>query len=76
MHNKRCVRTVVHDHFVSYHALLENIEPAVGCFRTSKGADDFVTVRSYTATAQKQGHNVFSALIFATQRTPINLAQA
>ncbi len=45
-----------------------------GCFRTTKGAEDFVTVRSYTATAQKQGFNVFGVLVAVTKKNPINLA--
>ena len=33
-----------------------------GTFRTRKGADDFVTLRSVSITAQKQGWNVFETL--------------
>lgn len=47
-----------------------------GCFRTTSGAESFLTVRSYTATAQKQGHNTFEALVAAAQRAPINFALA
>lgn len=43
-----------------------------GCFRTKKGATDFLTVRSYTATAQKQGYGVLDALFNAIRGTPIN----
>lgn len=34
-----------------------------GCFRTSKGAQNFATIRSYLSTLAKQGRNVVQALI-------------
>jgi transposase len=43
-----------------------------GCFRTFDGADAFSTVRSYTATAQKQKINVLDALALACCGKPIN----
>ena len=46
-----------------------------GCFRTIEGADKFLTVRSYTATAQKQQIKIIDALIDAFRGTPLLLAQ-
>ena len=46
-----------------------------GCFRTAEGADQFLTVRSYTATAQKQGIRIIDALTHAFQGAPLLLAQ-
>jgi transposase len=46
-----------------------------GCFRTTEGAKDFLTVRSYTATAKKNDINVFDALEKAFQGNPFNFAQ-
>lgn len=45
-----------------------------GGFRTFDGAKDFLTVRSYTATAQKNNVNVFDALSKAFQRNPVDFA--
>jgi transposase len=38
-----------------------------GCFRTTAGAQDFCTVRSYFSTLRKQGRNIFDALRHAFQ---------
>ena len=38
-----------------------------GCFRTMPGLEDFCTIRSYLATLQKQGANIFDALVQAFQ---------
>jgi len=46
-----------------------------GCFRTAEGADQFLTVRSYTATAQKQGIRILDALTHAFKGVPLLLAQ-
>jgi len=46
-----------------------------GCFRTAKGADQFLTIRSYTATAQKQGIRILDALTHAFKGVPLLLAQ-
>ena len=46
-----------------------------GCFRTTDGAKDFLTVRSYTATAKKNDINVFDALEKAFQGNPFNFTQ-
>ena len=45
-----------------------------GCFRTFDGATDFLTVRSYTATAQKQEVEIIDALMQAFRGTPVNFA--
>jgi transposase len=45
-----------------------------GCFRTFDGATDFLTVRSYTGTAQKRDFSIIDSLIQAFRGTPINLA--
>ena len=45
-----------------------------GGFRTFDGAKDFLTVRSYTASAQKNGVNVFDALSKAFQHNPCDFA--
>lgn len=42
-----------------------------GIFRTIDGANRFLTIRSYTATAKKQGQNVFLALSDACLGKPI-----
>jgi transposase len=44
-----------------------------GCFRTFKGADNFFEIKSYSATAQKQGHNIFQALNAAFHHNPLLL---
>lgn len=41
-----------------------------GCFRTSSGAEDFLTIMSYIGTAKKQGINSFEAIIHALDGTP------
>ena len=46
-----------------------------GGFRTFDGAKDFLAVRSYTASAQKNGVNVFDALSKAFQGNPFNFTQ-
>ena len=46
-----------------------------GCFRTFDGAKDFFAIRSYTATAQKQGYNILDALTYAFNGTPLLLTQ-
>jgi len=46
-----------------------------GCFRTAEGADQFLTVRSYTATAQKQGIRILDAPTHAFKGVPLLLAQ-
>ena len=43
-----------------------------GCFRTVTGAESFCTIRSYLATARKQGRNVFHALTLAFHGNPPN----
>jgi len=43
-----------------------------GGFRTKDGAKNFLTVRSYTATAQKQECDVLDALFQAIRKTPID----
>jgi transposase len=45
-----------------------------GCFRTFDGAKNFLIVRSYTATAQKQGFKIIDALMYAFLGTPLALA--
>jgi transposase len=47
-----------------------------GSFRTQKGANNFLTLRSYTATAQLQGFNVLGSLVTAFKQEPLNLAPA
>jgi transposase len=44
-----------------------------GCFRTFDGANKFLTVRSFTATAQKQGVKPLDALASIFHGTPISL---
>ena len=46
-----------------------------GCFRTAEGADKFLTVRSYTATAQKQGIKPLEALIHIFRGKPFSFFQ-
>jgi transposase len=41
-----------------------------GCLRTLTGAQQFAAIRSYTATTQKQGHNLYQALISLTAGNP------
>lgn len=41
-----------------------------GCFRTSSGAEDFLTIMSYIGTAKKQGINSFDAIMQALNGTP------
>ena len=43
-----------------------------GCFRTATGAESFCAIRSYLATARKQGRNVFHALTLAFHGNPPN----
>jgi transposase len=40
-----------------------------GCFRTFKGAQTYCVIRSYCATMQKQGANVFESLVAAFSGT-------
>jgi len=44
-----------------------------GCFRTFEGAEKFLTIRSYVATAQKQGYNILDALTSVFQKNPLLL---
>ena len=41
-----------------------------GCFRTTEGADIYCGIRSYLATLDKQGANLFDALTQAFRGTP------
>jgi transposase len=41
-----------------------------GCMRTMTGAEQFCAIRSYTATARKNGLNLFDALTQLTQGNP------
>jgi transposase len=41
-----------------------------GCFRTEEGADAYCTIRSYLATLQKQGQNLFEALLQTFKTAP------
>ena len=41
-----------------------------GCFRTSSGAEDFLTIMSYIGTAKKQGINSFDAIMQALNGMP------
>lgn len=41
-----------------------------GCFRTTRGGDDYCTIRSYCATMIKQGANIFESLVSAFQGAP------
>ncbi len=36
-----------------------------GCFRTEKGAEDYLAIMSYVYTARKQGHNAYDAILHA-----------
>lgn len=47
-----------------------------GCFRTFKGASCFFDVKSYSATAQKQGLNILDAFFSAFNCNPIFFASA
>jgi transposase len=47
---------------------------ASGSYRTLEGANRFLTVRSYTATAQRHGINVFDALVAACNKKPLSFA--
>lgn len=44
-----------------------------GCFRTFEGANNFLTIRSFTATAQKQGIKPLDALASIFHGAPISL---
>lgn len=44
-----------------------------GCFRSEQGAKDFADIRSYIATAKKQGISIIKALSAAIQGSPMNL---
>ena len=46
-----------------------------GCFRTAEGASTFLTIRSYTATAQRQGVKTLDALTHLFQGTPFLFVQ-
>ncbi len=46
-----------------------------GSFRTFEGADTFLTVRSYTATTQKQGFRILDSFARAFSCSPINLVK-
>ena len=46
-----------------------------GCFRTIEGANKFLTVRSYTATTQKQGIKTLEALTHVFQGTPYSFVR-
>jgi len=46
-----------------------------GCFRTIEGANKFLTVRSYTATAQKQDVKIIDALTDVFRGAPLLFAQ-
>lgn len=41
-----------------------------GCMRTLSGAEEFATIRSYTATAVRQGQNMLDVLIHAADSAP------
>ncbi len=41
-----------------------------GGFRTQTGLETFCTIRSYLATLQKQGINLFDALVLTFQGVP------
>ena len=41
-----------------------------GCFRTLQGAQTYCVIRSYCATMQKQGGNVFESLVAAFKGAP------
>lgn len=41
-----------------------------GCLRTLSGAQEFAAIRSYTATAVRQGHNMLDVLIQAADHQP------
>jgi transposase len=44
-----------------------------GCFRSEHGAKDFADIRSYIATAKKQGISIIKAISAAMQGMPLNL---
>ena len=41
-----------------------------GCLRTLSGAEEFAAIRSYTATAVRQGQNMLDVLISAANGHP------
>ncbi len=41
-----------------------------GCMRTLSGAEEFAAIRSYTATAVRQGQNMLDVLIHAANGAP------
>jgi transposase len=41
-----------------------------GCLRTLTGAEEFAAIRSYTATAARQGQNMLDVLIQAADHQP------
>jgi transposase len=41
-----------------------------GCWRTTTGAERFLTIRSYLSTARKHGISALAALDALTARTP------
>jgi transposase len=45
-------------------------QKVAGCFRTLKGAQTYCVIRSYCATMQKQGANVFESLVAAFNGAP------
>ena len=46
-----------------------------GCFRSKQGAADFADIRSYIATAKKQGVSIMKALSAAIQGAPMSLSR-
>ena len=45
-----------------------------GCFRTDKGADIFLRIRSYISTLHKQSYNILESLQLAIEGHPVNFA--
>ncbi len=45
-------------------------QKVAGCFRTLKGAQTYCVIRSYCATMQKQGANVFESLVVTFNGAP------
>jgi hypothetical protein len=41
-----------------------------GCLRTLTGAEEFAAIRSYTATAVRNGQNLLEVLIYAADNNP------